>query len=120
MKLNKSVANSFNHYFSTIGSKIQKSLNIKALAPDLPETGFEFQYETEETIHKLITRIRSEVATGNDNINAKLLKDAIETVTPSLTKLVNLTYETNTVPNAIKQAVVKPIFKKEDKEKCSL
>ena len=115
--ISKSVANSFNHYFSTVGSKIQEKLHITAHPPDLPERGFEFQYETEETVYKLISRIRSDVATGNDNINSRLLKDAIDTVTPSLTKLVNLSYETNTFPDAIKEAIVRPIFKKEDKEK---
>ena len=115
--LSKMVANDFNQYFSTVGSKIQEELKIHAEYPDLPEDGFELENETEDTVHKLIKRIRSDVATGNDNINATFLKDAIDTVTPSLTKLVNLSYETNTVPDAIKEASVRPIFKKEKKQK---
>ena len=115
--INRTIANDFNHYFATVGSKIQQKLQITSNSPDLPVKGFEFKYESESTVYKLIARIRSDVATGNDDINAKALKDAIDTVTPSLTKLVNLSYETNTFPDSIKEAIVRPIFKKEDKEK---
>ena len=115
--VNKKTANDFNHYFATVGSKIQQKLHISSNTPDLPENGFEFQKETESTIYKLIARIRIDVATGNDEINAKVLKDTIDTITPSLTELVNLSYETNTFPDSIKEAMVRPIFKKEDKEK---
>ena len=57
------------------------------------------------------------MATGHDNINAKLLKDSIDVVTPSVTKLINLSYETGTFPDSMKEAIVRPLFKKEDKEK---
>lgn len=115
--IDKEKANSFNQFFATIGSNIQEKLHISAEPPSLPESGFEFKYETEETIHKLISRIKIDIATGNDNINARFLRDAIDTITPSITKLVNLSYETKTFPNKMKEAVVRPIYKKEDKEK---
>ena len=115
--MDKTKANQFNHFFATIGSKIQEKLKMKTQPPHLPVDGFEFKHETEDTVFKLISRIRSDVATGNDNINAKLIKDAIHTITPSITQLVNLSYETKTFPDIMKKAIVRPLFKKEDKEK---
>ena len=115
--MDKAKANEFNNFFAKVGSKIQEKLNITAEPPDLPEKGFEFKEETEETVSKLIARIRSDVATGNDNVNAKLVKDAKETITPSLTQLVNLSYRTKVFPDIMKEAIVRPLFKKEDKEK---
>ena len=115
--MDKEKANEFNHFFATVGSKIQEKMNIKVEPPSLPENGFEFKYETEDTVRKLISRIRTDVATGNDSINAKLLRDAIDTITPSITQLVNLSYETGIFPNKMKEAIVRPLFKKEDKEK---
>ena len=115
--MDKEKANEFNNFFAKVGSKIQEKLHIKAEKPKLPEKGFEFKEETEETIIKLIKRIRSDVATGNDNINARFILDAAETLTPSLTQLVNLSYRTHTFPDIMKEAIVRPIFKKEDKER---
>ena len=115
--MDKEKANEFNNFFATVGSKIQEKLHIEVEEPELPEKGFEFKEETEETIIKLIKRIRSDLATGNDNINARFIIDAAETITPSLTQLVNLSYKTNTFPDVMKEAIVRPIFKKEDKEK---
>ena len=115
--MDKTKANQFNNFFATVGSNIQQKLNITTQPPQLPMNGFEFKYETEETVRKLISRIRSDVATGNDNINAKLVKDAIDTIIPSITQLVNLSYETRTFPDTMKEAIVRPLFKKEDKEK---
>ena len=115
--MDKEKANEFNSFFAKVGSKIQEKLHIKAEPPKLPEKGFEFSEETEETILKLINRIRSDVATGNDKINARFVRDAAETLTPSLTQLVNLSYRSQVFPDVLKEAIVRPLYKKEDKEK---
>ena len=67
--MDKEKANEFNNFFAKVGSRYRKSLklHIKAEEPKLPESGFEFK-ETEEAVSKLILRIRTDVATGNDKI----------------------------------------------------
>ena len=115
--MDKTKANEFNNFFSNVGSKIQEKLKITAEPPPLPENGFEFKEETEENIHKLISRIRIDVATGNDSINARFVRDAIDEITPSLTELVNMSYREKVFPDTMKEAIVRPLFKKEDKEK---
>ena len=63
--------------------------------------------ETEEAIMKLIDKIKLNVATGNDNISSRLIKDAKFTITPLLTQIINLGYETSTFPECMKQATIK-------------
>ena len=71
---------------------------------------------TEDSIIKLIERIRTDVAVGHDNIHAKLLKDSKYIIAETLTKLVNLSYELSTFSKCLKKAIVRPIHKKDDTE----
>ena len=43
-----------------------------------------------------------------------MLKEASDSIVPSLTKLLNLSLETNMFPNSWKRANVIPLFKKDD------
>ena len=114
-------ANRFNKFFATIGSEIQKKLGK---TDDTEQEGstnidrstkpFNFKYETTSTIEKLIDKIRIEVATGEDNIPARLLKDMKFTISPILTKLVNKGYDVDVFPSCMKKAEIKPIYKKGD------
>ena len=117
--MDKDTANKFNKFFATIGTKIQNILGIKEALPTDPCGNFQFQEEKEETIIKLIDRIRTDVATGVDNINAKLLMDAKYSVAESLTKLVNLSYNLSAFPDSMKFAIIKPIHKKNCTEDIS-
>ena len=111
--MNQSKANKFNQFFATIGTEIQKSLGFKSNTQTTSNNGdFKFKEETEETIIKLIDRIRSDVATGEDNISARLLQDAKFTIAESLTKLVNLSYRMKVFPDSMKKATIRPIHKK--------
>ena len=111
--MTQSKANKLNSFFATIGTEIQKSLGFKSNTPTISNHGdFKFVEETEETILKLIDRIRSDVATGDDNISAKLLQDAKFTIAESLTKLVNLSYSMKVFPDSMKKATIRPIHKK--------
>ena len=108
-------ADQFNQYFAHIGENILKELNLTVEPTDLKgHEGFYFTLESEATIAKLIEQIKPDVATGRDGISAKIIKDAKSTITPILTKIINTGYETNTFPNCMKMASVRPIHKKED------
>jgi hypothetical protein len=80
---------------------------------------FHFKEEKQGDIEKIIDKIRIDVATGNDNISAKIIKDIKTTISPILTKLINIGYETNNFPNCMKQAIIKPIHKKESTDDIS-
>ena len=115
--LDQKKANTFNTFFATVGTKIQEKLNIeeKKFEQIVPEK-FEFQEETEEKITKLIQRIRNDVAVGYDDISAKLLKDSKETISETLTKLVNISYRKSTFPQCLKKGIVRAVHKKDDPE----
>jgi hypothetical protein len=112
-------ANQINKFFATIGAEIQKSLGIKEASSMGKVGNFQFKEEDEDSIMKLIDRIRTDVATGVDDINAKLLKDSKHTVAKSLTKLVNLSYNLSRFPNSMKFAIIKPLHKKNCTEDAS-
>ena len=113
-------ANQYNKFFATIGSEIQKLLGVKENSHPTSNTGnFKFKEETEETIIGLIDRIRADVATGEDNISPKLVKDSKFIIAPSLTKLVNLSYKLKIFPDSMKNAIIKPIHKKNCTEDIS-
>ena len=63
--------------------------------------------------------MKSNKAVGLDKISARLLKDAVDVITPSLTALFNLSFQTRTFPSIWKTAKVIPLFKKGDKQNAS-
>ena len=117
-KITKEKANDFNKFFATVGSSIQEKLKEKldktALDKKFDGIDFCFVEEKDETIKKLIKNIDDKVATGEDNISAKLIKYCNEEITPYLTKIINQGYKTKTFPDILKKAIIKPIFKKGD------
>lgn len=50
--------------------------------------------------------------TGLDNIPAKFLKDGDECIKTQVTHIINLSISTNAIPSDLKEARVRPIFKK--------
>ena len=74
--------------------------------------GFNFEPETEDSVGKLIDNLKEDVATGNDELSARLIKAATPVIIEDLSKLVNLSYETNIFPEQLKKATVKALHKK--------
>ena len=107
-----------NNFFATIGTNIQEKMNIDLetnnIKWDFP--AFEFQNINSTTVEKLINFIKKDVATGSDTISAKILKDSKTLLSPILAELINISYKTQTFPECLKKAVVKPIYKKDSKD----
>ena len=51
-------------------------------------------------------------STGKDNIPAKLMKDGAECIKTQVTHIINLSISTNAIPSDLKEARVRPIFRK--------
>ena len=108
-------ADNYNHYFANVGQEILKELNLNISPTELKGCeGFAFQYETIESVCKLIDDLKPDVATGRDGISSKIIKDSKIIIAPVLTKIINLGYSTHTFPNSMKEAAIRPIYKKED------
>ena len=119
-------ANRCNTFFATIGMEIQKKLGINPQTTDFNNItqppncpAFKFNDDKQSTIEKLIDKIRIDVATGEDNIGAKIIKDAKHTISPILTKIINKGYQTNIFPSCMKKAVIKAIHKKDSMDDIS-
>ena len=122
--LTQETVNKHNNLFATIGTKIQKELGNSETPPSPKKTKpktqpFRFKPENAKKIKKLIENIRKDVAPGVDKLNAKLIKDTKEEITPILTKIINTGYENNIFPDCLKMAIIKPIHKKDDQNDIS-
>ena len=80
---------------------------------------FSFNEETIENVEKIIDSIKTNVATGTDNIPSKIIKQSKKLLRPIITQIINLSYETKIFPDILKNAIIKPIFKKDDKNDIS-
>ena len=113
--VNEDTANRFNKYFSTVGIEVQRRLNINFSPLKLNSKGiFHFYPETAVKIKQLIQRIKPNVATGIDELPAKLIKAATPVITEDIKNMVNLSYETKIFPDQLKIATVKALHKKGD------
>ena len=108
-------ADKYNTYFATIGVEIQKQLGIKQdyfTIKDIEHGNFKFSEEKQATIEKLIDNIKIDVATGGDNVGARLIKDVKSTISPVLTKIINKGYELSIFPDCMKKQLLNPYIKK--------
>ncbi|KAL8609731.1 hypothetical protein ACOMHN_042770 [Nucella lapillus] len=78
--------------------------------PDMPPIRV-----SEAGVKKLLLNLQPCKATGPDNISAFVLKTTAQELSPLLTKLFQLSLDTEQVPSDWKQANIVPIFKKGDR-----
>ena len=119
--LTQTKINEFNKYFATIGFETQKLLNIEFIKDSEKKKydfePFNFQEESAENIEKIIDMIKSNVATGYDNIPSKIIKLTKDILSPYLAKLINLSYKTGIFPDLLKKQLSLQFIKKMTKMK---
>lgn len=71
---------------------------------------------TSKDINKIIKNLKNKSSTGNDDICTKVIKYVAETISPILSHIMNLCIEQGIFPAKLKTAIIKPMFKKLDKE----
>ena len=123
---NKKVANHMNGFYLTIASTLQSQIknvhkiydtssqifkNFYASRGIVPKS-FNISRVSEDFVHKELTKLNINKSTGIDGIKSKFLKDGADVITTSITHIINLSIETGVVPDELKSAVVKPLFKK--------
>ena len=121
-ELDQEKVNKYNNFFATVGLNIQKQLEIDQnyeIDNNFDFESFDFVEETEENIEKIIDNIKSDVATGSDNIPSKIIKQTKTILCPFITKIINISFKKKEFPDILKNAIIKPIFKKEDKNDIS-
>ena len=111
----KSLANRFGSFFIDKIKKIRdtfKYTQSQVLHPDKePPTFCSFQAVTETEVLKFIKESPSKTC-SLDPCPTHIVKQCIDILLPSLTKLVNLSLKNGIFPNPFKQAIVTPLLKK--------
>lgn len=113
----KMIANKFNTYYSEVGKEMAKKI-VKPSTSVLKKRMFHksifFNPTSETEVANLINELKPKKAPGKDEITAELLKLAIYHVKKPLTYIINKILQSGKFPDAFKEAVVKPLFKKGD------
>ena len=121
----KSIAESLNDHFSSIGSKLASK--IRNLYPNrnsikqpsqFREDEFVFQPIEESYVYGVLNNLKTNKAVGLDKI-VRLLKDSSSVITPILTKLFNRSLISSTFPSTWKSGKVTALFKSGDQSNAS-
>lgn len=112
--------NTANTYFSHIGKELAE--RIPTHLPSFenvskpPLNSFVLLPTDSEEVKAEILSLKSDCSPGWDQISAKILKTIYKPLTPVLTHIINKSFESGTFPDALKKAVVIPIFKAGNRE----
>jgi hypothetical protein len=115
------LANKFNDFFASKVTKLRDNLpnavpennQSKDSASDITiiHELTELRPATEEEVEKVVKGSKTK-SCSLDPIPTQLLKDCLEALLPTITKLVNLSLELSTMPVNLKKALVTPLLKK--------
>ena len=125
------LANTMNQYFTSITKQLnlKKSPQLKKLeninyyhnhisiekirsSNNTQSELFSFNLVSSDEIKREILNLNNKKASREGDIPVNILKDAIDTYLPILTKIINSSIEQNEFPNELKLADVIPIYKK--------
>ena len=127
----KKMSNHFNNFCSTITAKLVEQFPsgtcLYRAACNIAKTfyasrrnsdmKFNLKHATEEFVYKELCSLNISKSTGLDGIPARFLKDAAPILKVPVTFLINLSISEGQVPDELKMAKVKPLFKKNDRLK---
>lgn len=65
---------------------------------------------------EIISKLKNTNSTGNDEISTKIIKYVKDLISPVLSHIINMCIEKGKFPDTLKLTVIKPMFKKVDKE----
>ena len=79
---------------------------------NLEEDPFYFTKVFEKTISDFLKELKTNKATGIDNLSGRFLKDGSKVLATPITQICNLSIKLSTVPDECKIAKLKPLYKK--------
>lgn len=110
------IAEAFNNFFidkikplegygNGVGKNLRRMLGSMFLAPSVPLQIFD-----------IIKNLRNTNSVGHDGIATKIIKSVNKEICHHLSYIINLSIEKGIFPDELKVTIVKPLFKKADKE----
>ena len=115
------LANKFNEYFTSVGSvtaqkardlAIEHNFDIHPASsaveplPDQCSEAFQFHSVLDKDVERVIKGFSSNKAPGYDRVSARVLKDILPLILPSITSIMNYSFDSVTVARAWKIAEV--------------
>lgn len=116
----KDISNSFNHFFINVGQDLSGGIqHIPVNRLDSVRDSLFFSPVTAIEVENIISLMDKNKACGVDSITVDSVQHLKTEVSIILTKLINLSLQDGVVPDKLKIARVKPLFKKGDCELSS-
>ena len=88
------ISNTLNHHFTHIGARLANNIPKTSICFVDYITPSDSSFTLNETlygvVHRLVSSLRVDKATGLDGISARLLKEACTEIVPSLTHIINM------------------------------
>lgn len=124
---NKSIADYFNKFFTQIASKLVDmlprpgqlfdvvSISFKNLYSKISPDSFQLAEVGEDFVLDELNNLDISKSTGLDGVPARFIKDAADVIKGPITYIVNLSIISGVVPNEMKLAKVKPLYKKKSR-----
>jgi hypothetical protein len=113
----KTIANTFNKYFSTVGKPITPTSGHPA--PPLIENSLYLRPVSEVEVKNLIKHLKNKHSFGYDEMPPHLIRQCADELASPLAYLINQSFSEGTFPDALKISVIKPIHKKGNKNDCN-
>ena len=119
----KEIADAFNDYFIGIGAQdtetSQGNSHYSDYLGNKPNCNLQFHPITNCDVAEIIGNLKPKTSTGIDTISSKLLRQTKDSITESLTIIVNQMLKTGTFPELLKISKVIPLYKKGDNSSLS-
>jgi Reverse transcriptase (RNA-dependent DNA polymerase) len=118
------IANEFNSFFSSVGSKISNTViptskNPVSYIPDVPDTSQLYLGQTDSTqIRNILKQMDNKNSPDLDGISLSLLKKVANELCTPLCHIFNLSLTAGVFPDKLKASRVVPIFKSGDNSSC--
>jgi hypothetical protein len=105
------MATIFNNFFASCGPHPRSKNIANQFTERTPRESMVLFPPTESEVSNQISRLRNNCAPGFDGINSRTLKALSSAITPIMTRLITVIFETGIFPSCLKTAVTIPIFK---------
>jgi hypothetical protein len=119
------IANEFNEFFSTIGTKISNDIPNSSIDPlqyinDVNPNVTPFEFDVPGPIHicDIVKSFQNKSSPDIDSLSLKFIKSIIDVICVPLAHIFRISLETGVFPNKLKTSRVVPIFKSGDHKKC--
>ena len=112
------IAEHLNQHFSNIGKYLAKAFrNTSSALSKNVTSAYDFKLNpvSEMFVHKELSKMKANKATGLDKISAQLLRDAAWVIAPALTHIINSSLKLGKFPSRWKCAKVTALFKQGDR-----